>query len=545
MLRVRSTSAPSSHTVVFCGAILVTLSALVAKPLFAEERPNIVLIMVDDMGYSDLGCFGGEIHTPNIDRLAAKGMRFTQFTNCAKCETTRRTLLTGRYHPEVTSEGPQHCVTIPEVLGPAGYQNFMAGKWHIFDTPIDRGFDRYFGFLEGACNFFTGKGTSGKFSFRLNNEPFTVPQTGFYTTTAFTDYAIEFVEQRDKQKPFFLYVAYNAPHYPLQAPESEVSKYRNKYRDGWGALRPVRLERMKELGIVPADQTLSPTDVPAWESLSAEQRDRQDLLMATYAAMIDVVDQNVGRLTKSLEEQGVLDNTLILLLSDNGACPFDRTTQATLDNNYMPWDPRSFYCYPVGWANACNTPWSKYKQNQHEGGVSTPLIAHWPAGIKSPGRMDRQRAHLVDLHATFRQLAGASYPAEFGGNRIGPARGLSLANSFANEQRPLHDEIFYTFYGKYSALTQGDWKLVNQSSLYNLKTDRIEANDLSEMMPERFAAMKQRWQELNKEFGGKSRVGKQGKGKGKGESKGKGKGQGNSRSGGQQASPSSSSSSTK
>ena len=491
----------------------------------AADRPNIVLIMVDDMGYSDLGCFGGEINTPNIDQLAKAGIRFTQFTNCAKCETTRRTLLTGRYHPEVTGSkgqpetlrGPQHCATIPEVLKPAGYQCFMTGKWHIFDTPIQRGFDRYFGFLEGACNFFTGKGTSGRFTFRLNEQPFEVPKvvasdnpqeapkSSFYTTTAFTDYAVQFVQERDEQKPFFLYVAYNAPHYPLQAPEEAVRKYRGKYREGWGALRPQRLQRMIDLGIVPRGQRLSPTDVPAWESLSEQERDRQDLLMATYAAMIDIVDQNIGRLVETLKSEGVYDNTLLLVLSDNGACPFDRTTKETLENNYMPWDPRSFYCYPVGWANACNTPWSKYKQNQHEGGVSTPLIAHWPAGIQAPGRFDRERAHLVDLHATFRDLADADYPKQINGKSIGPARGLTLAPAFANEQRPLHDELYYSFYGKYSALVQGSWKIVNQQSLYNLDRDRIEANDLRDAMPDRFQAMKKRWSELNREYGGQIR----------------------------------------
>lgn len=513
-----------------CSASLICLAVLISPSVAADPaRPNIALIMVDDMGYSDLGCFGGEIETPNIDRLARRGLRFTQFTNCAKCETTRRTLLTGRYHPEVTASrtgpnrdlhGSQHCATIPETLKPAGYQCFMTGKWHIFDTPIQRGFDRYFGFLEGACNFFTGQGTSGRSTFRLNEEPFSVPQQGFYTTTAFTDYAIQFLQERDKQKPFFLYVAYNAPHYPLQAPEEAVRKYRGKYREGWGKLRPQRLQRMIQLGIVPEGQQLSPTDVPPWESLSEEQRDRQDLLMATYAAMIDMVDQNVGRLMETLKSEGVYDDTLVLFLSDNGACPFDRTTKETLKNNYMPWDPRSFYCYPQGWANACNTPWSKYKQNQHEGGVSTPLIAHWPQGIKASGRFDRERAHLVDLHATFRDLAGAGYPQELDGQPVGPARGLSLAPAFAGEPRALHEEIYYSFYGKYSALVQGPWKIVNQSFLYNLEQDRIEANDLREAKPERFEAMKSRWSELNRQYGGKNR-GKAKQGKKRGNTTGK------------------------
>jgi len=487
----------------------ITLIAfgLIAPALNAADKPNIMLIMVDDMGYSDLGCYGGEISTPNIDKLAMAGIRFTNFTNCAKCETTRTTLMTGRYHTEVMSQGAKTAVTIPEVLAPGGYQNFMVGKWHIFDTPIKRGYDRYFGFLEGACNFFTGEGTRGGSTFRVDEKPFKVPETGFYTTTAFTDYALKFIDKRDKKKPFFMYVAYNAPHYPLQAPKKDVMKYRGKYKDGWEALRPKRLKRMKELGIVPKDQKLSPRDpaVKDWDSLSAEVKDRQDLLMATYAAMIDVVDQNVGRLVAKLEEQGIAGNTLIIFLSDNGACPFDRTRKRTLENNYMPWDGRSYYCYTKGWANACNTPYKRYKQTQNEGGISTAMIAHWPKGIKKPGRFDRDRAHLVDLHATFRDLAGVEYPKEFKGNKIGPARGLSLTKAFTNQQRPVHEELYYTFGGKYSALLQGDWKVVDQKQLYNIKVDRIEANDLSADEPQRFEQMKNRWAELNRSFGARNK----------------------------------------
>lgn len=469
----------------------------------AQDKPNIILIMVDDMGYSDLGCYGGEIETPNIDKLAEGGMRFTSFYNCAKCETSRRTLLSGVYHTEVTGKGPDRIVTIPEALALGGYQNFMVGKWHIFDTPIKRGFDRFFGMLGGACNFFTGEGTNGKWSFKLDEQEYKIPEN-FYTTSAFTDYAVKFIAERDKSKPFFMYAAYNAPHYPLQAPKEAVMKYRGKYKGGWAKLRKERFERMKKMGILPKDQKLSAPepDVRDWDSLTDKERDRQDLLMATYAAMIDIVDQNVGRIVGKLKDEKIFDDTLIILLSDNGACPFDRTKPQTLKNNYMPWDDRSFYCYTKEWANACNTPFRKYKQNQNEGGISTAMVAHWPAGMKKTGSFDRDRAHLVDLHATFTDLAGVDYPKKYKGNEIVPAPGLPLTKAFSGQKRPLHDELYFIFYRKYSALRRGDWKIVDQKYLYDISKDRIESNDLSGKEAEKFEDMKKRWQQLNNDYSG-------------------------------------------
>ena len=393
-----------------------------ALPCQADDRPNIVLVMVDDMGFSDLGCYGSEIDTPNLDQLAAAGLRFTQFYNCAKCETTRATLMSGRYHHEVGIGQLQRCITIAEGMRLGGYTTLMTGKWHLSSTPVERGFDRYFGHLSGACNFFTGDKT-----FRLDDSPFQVPKQGFYTTDANTDYAVQFLDQRDKEKPFLLYIAYNAPHYPLQAPRPDVEKYRGKYRLGWDALRQQRHTRMKELGIVKPDWPLSPRpdDVPAWDTLSDAEQDRQDLVMATFAAMIDRVDQNIGRLVRHLRSEQILDNTLFLFLSDNGACPFQRTSPATLEKNLMPWDPASYWTYDKGWAHACNTPFREYKRNQHEGGISTPLIAHWPRGIKQPGTLTSQPGHLVNIMATCLELAGVEYPQTFAGQSVGPPRRLA------------------------------------------------------------------------------------------------------------------------
>ncbi len=488
-------------------SILAGLAVLLTGSLFAEpnseaaERPNVVVIMVDDMGFSDLGCYGGEIKTPNLDRLAAGGLRFTEFYNCAKCETTRATLLSGRYHTEVGVGKLQNCVTLAEAMRAAGYTTLMAGKWHLTSSPCQRGFDRYFGHLSGATNFFTGDDT-----FRLDDEPFQVPDQGFYTTDANTDYAVEFLNQASPDKPFLLYVAYNAPHYPLQAPREEVEKYRGKYLGGWDQLRQSRYARMKTLGLLKHDYEPAPrpADVPAWSTLSDEQKQREDLLMATYAGMIDRVDQNIGRLVKQLQELDRWDNTLVLFLSDNGACPFQRTKQQTLDNELMPWDAASFWTYDKGWAHACNTPFREYKQNQHEGGISTPLIAHWPAGIKDAGTITAQPGHLVDIMATCLDLAGETYPQDYQGKAVGPPRGTSLAAIFAGQRRPQPD-IAFTFYGKNNALRVGNWKLVNLDyggwELYDLDQDRAELHNLADQNPAQLAKMKQRWAEAEHEYG--------------------------------------------
>ena len=479
---------------------------LTAATANSDDRPNIVLVMVDDMGYSDIGCYGGEVETPNLDQLAMVGLRFTQFYNCAKCETTRATLLSGRYHPEVGIGKLNNCITIAEGMKLGGYSTLMTGKWHQSSTPIDRGFDRYFGHLSGACNFFTGDHT-----FRLGREKFQVPQHGFYTTDANTDYAIEFLNESNRDKPFFLYIAYNAPHYPLHAPEKAVKKYRGKYMLGWDVLRKQRHARMKQLGIVDADWPLTPRpdNVPAWDELTEAEQDRQDLMMAAYAGMIDRVDQNIGRLFEHLKKMDEYENTLFLFLSDNGACPFQRTTQKTLEENLMPWDPESYWTYDQRWAHACNTPFREYKRNQHEGGIATPMIAHWPRGLAEHGTISHQPGHLVDIMATCLDLGGIEYPKSYHGKPVGPGRGKSLAPIFAGKRRQPHDELFFTFYGKHNALRAGPWKLVNKDGgsweLYNLEEDRSETHDLARTQPDKLRELQNRWANLVKEVGGVKR----------------------------------------
>ncbi len=466
----------------------------------AAPRPNILLIMTDDLGFSDIGPYGGEIDTPNLDRLAAEGLRFREFYNTAKCSQTRATMLSGRYFPEVTFTGQyRNSVTLGETLRSAGYKTMLSGKWHLIGEPTEQGFDRYFGHLAGAVNFFNGVSSKGQDTFRLDGQPYTVPTSDFYTTDAFTNYALKFLEEEvpaGSDDPFFLYVAYNAPHYPLHAKKADVEKYLGRYDIGWDALRQQRYQRQLELGIIPAGTKLSqrPPEVPAWDSISPELRREHNLTMATYAAMIDSVDQNIGRLLARLEARGDLDNTIIIFLSDNGGCPFQRTETATRENFLMPWDADSYWTYDEGWAHASNTPFRWYKQNQHEGGISTPFIVHWPAGMKGQaGRIVDGTGHLIDIAPTLYELAGATYPTTYAGTPIEPLRGHSLTPILRGESDGEARQL-WQFFANNRAYRDGDWKIswekrIKQWELYNIAKDRSETNDLASAMPEKLAAM--------------------------------------------------------
>ncbi len=489
------------------------LMLLLALPLSgqAAERPNIVLIMADDLGFSDLGCYGAEIRTPHLDQLAKDGLRFSQFYNTAKCHSSRVSLLTGLYCDQAGSNSLSRGATIAEVLGAAGYSTAMSGKWHLSRNPVDFGFDHYWGHLSGATNFFTGDNT-----FRLGREDWDVPTTlndkPFYATTAITDFALEFVDDMTQKKdPFLLYVAYNAPHYPLQAPREEVARYKGLYDAGWDKVRQDRYKKQLRSGLFPSDYRLSPRPghVPAWDSLSPEDQEWEARRMEVFAAMVDVVDQNIGRLVTHLKEKKVWDNTLFLFCSDNGACPFERTRGRELE----PWDPKSYWCYDVGWAHVGNTPFRLYKQNQHEGGISSPLIAHWPAGLDlesghsaanadptlspSPlGPITHQPGHLIDFMATFLELGKATYPRQVGNRTIDPLQGKSLLPILRGRQREGHASL-YQHFGTDRALREGDWKVVaakgGRWELYNLGEDRTELNDLRQKHPDRAKRMIKEW----------------------------------------------------
>ena len=486
-------------------SLLALFATFLASVSFASaaERPNIVLIMVDDLGFADLGCYGSEIETPNLDALAADGLRFTQFYNTAKCHSSRVSLLTGLYCDQAGSASLQRGATIAEVLGSADYFTAMVGKWHLSKQPTDFGFERYWGHLSGATNFFTGDNT-----FRLNGENWKVPETlngkPFYTTDAIVDFGIDFLNEHlesGSDRPFLLYTAFNAPHYPLHAPEEEVKKYDGRYDGGWDQLRKTRHRKQLETGLLPKKWKLSPRPdhVPAWQSLDEEEQAWEADRMEVFAAMVDVVDQNVGRLVDFLQEKGVLENTLILFCSDNGACPFERTTGRYL----APWDPESYWTYDASWANAGNTPFRLYKQNQHEGGISSPLIAYWPAGLKAEkGSVTDQPGHLIDFMATFLELSGAEYPNEVGDRKVDPLQGKSLLPILKGHQREAHKTLYFHF-GSDRALRQGKWKLVSAKQgaweLYDLDADRTELNDLSTEHPEKVETMAAEWFRIAKD----------------------------------------------
>ncbi|MEM7474347.1 MAG: arylsulfatase, partial [Planctomycetota bacterium] len=393
----------------------------------ADDRPNIVVIVCDDMGFSDLGCYGGEIKTPNLDRLAAGGLRFTDFHNNAKCSETRASLLTGLWHQQSKNLKKPNHVTLAEVLRSAGYSTLMSGKWHVAQTPTERGFDRYFGFLSGCINFFTGedwgsgdKWGTGENLMRLDNQEYKCPKD-FYSTDGFTDFALEFLDDATgKEAPFFLYLAHNAPHFPLHALPEDIAKYKGKYDEGWDVIRRRRHARLMELGIIDGRWPLSARDpkVEAWADLESDEKEFLIPMMEVYAAMVDRLDQNIGRLVKYLESNDELDNTLIVFFSDNGACPYQRMRNEI----QIPGPAESDIAYDARWANMCNSPLRLYKQYAHNGGTLTPMIAHWPQGIQARGELSGFTSHLVDLMPTCVELAGAKYPSEFNGKSVLPMR---------------------------------------------------------------------------------------------------------------------------
>ncbi len=474
---------------------LLSLSGLLstASAERQDPRPNIIIMMVDDLGYSDFGCYGSEIKTPNIDKLASNGLRFRQFYNTAKCHSSRVCLLTGLYSDQAGDSKLNRGVTIAEVLKKAGYSTMMVGKWHLKKEPTDRGFDQYFGHLSGATNYFKGDKT-----FRLNGKPWNDFGKDFYTTNANIHFAKKFLTKALEQspdKPFFLYIAHNAPHYPLQAPKKDYEKYQGVYNVGWDKIRQNRYNKQLKMGLIPAEWKLSPRPplVPAWDDMSAEDKAWDNRRMTTYAAMVDKIDQTTGELIAFLKEKNIFDNTLILICSDNGACPFDRTKGKNLD----PWDPNSHWCYDTGWSHVGNTPFRLHKQNQHAGGISSPLIVSWPKGLKTkPNSITTQPGHLIDFMATCIDLAKTSYPKSWPGIDLEPLQGLSLVPIFQGKQRTPHSSLFFRF-ATNRAIIQGDWKLVTHRmarwELYNIAKDGTELHDLASQYPEKVKELSKLW----------------------------------------------------
>ncbi len=495
------------------------------------SKPNIVVILADDLGFSDIGCYGSEIHTPNLDRLAGEGLRFTQAYNVARCCPSRAALLTGLYPHQAgmgdmtgggakeRPEGPyqgylnQHCVTMAELLKTAGYSTYMSGKWHVGEKrehwPLKRGFDRYFGLISGASSYFgiLPQEVPPRVMVR-DDAPYAPEGDHFYMTDAFTDHAVEFLKEHDASKPFLLYLAYTAPHWPLHALEEDIAKYRGKYGMGWDKLREQRYERMVKQGIIDPKWKLSPRDseVPAWDGV--ENKEDWDLRMAVYAAMIDRMDQGIGRVLDTLKRQGMEENTLVLFLADNGGCHEHLDKPKLHKPGALPGTRESYLSYERPWANASNTPFRMFKHWCHEGGVATPLIARWPARIKQHGELTGQVAHITDIMATCADLSGAQYPDTVAGQKITPLVGKSLAPILEGKTREPRSPLFWEHEGN-RAMREDQWKLVATATgdweLYDLEADRTELTNLAQAQPDRAKAMLDSWNTWAKEVGVKAR----------------------------------------
>lgn len=481
--------------------------------------PNIVLIMADDIGISDFGCYGGEIRTPNIDRLASGGMRFTTFYNMAKCNPTRSSLLTGLY------EGGVGAVHLAQLTKQAGYHNIMSGKEH-FDKWVpdyckaEKVFDHSFYFWATTEYF---RPPSGEFQrpFYLEGRELKADEINYerepmYKTDFITDYALNWLDEAFSEKsedPFFLYLPYHAAHYPLQARPEDIATYRGTYRKGWDVLRAERFARMQEMGVLPPNTQLSPPegnlnkfrgplipdymDYRPWDSLNDAQQDSLDLEMAVFAAIIDRMDQNIGRVLDKLETSGKLDNTLILFLVDNGSCPF----YSNKIPDVQPGPANSYWCLRSSWANLGNTPYRQYKQCGHEGGSHTPFIAYWPGKIE-PNSITHQTGHVVDIAPTFLEILGQSYPDTINGHPTIPLHGKSLLPVFRGETRT-EPEFFISGLDRFRMFRRGEYKIVRMNGgeweLYNMVEDPSETQNLAAAMPEKVAEMAEQYRQAGEQ----------------------------------------------
>jgi arylsulfatase A-like enzyme len=527
----------------------------------APAMPNIIYILADDMGFSDLGCYGSEIATPNLDALAAGGLRFTQFYNTARCCPTRASLLTGLYPhqagighmvdskkggPGYQNDLNQSSVTIAQALKPAGYRNYVVGKWHVtprapdpanpskHNWPLQRGFDRFYGTIHGAGSFFDPNTLTRDNQFISPHADPEYRPAEYYYTDAISDHAVRFIREHAQQsadKPFFLYVAYTAAHWPMHAKQNDIAKYKGRYDAGYEPIRAARWAKAKQLGLVDPKWPLTPAS-GAWADVTDKAFETR--CMEVYAAMIDCMDQGIGRIIAELKARGQFENTLICYLQDNGGCAegmgrgtqrpaTPRASEPTLPplaKDYLqpdmipkqtrdgypmrqgygvlPGSADTYIGYGREWANVSNTPFREYKHWVHEGGISTPLVAHWPKGISARGELRHQPGHLIDLMATAVDFAGARYPAELNGERITPMEGVSLRAAFEGRPLPRSQPIFFEHEGNRAA-REGDWKLVAKGpagkwELYNLAADRTETRDLAATEPAKLNDLIAKWE---------------------------------------------------
>jgi arylsulfatase A-like enzyme len=546
--------APRPGAVLF-SLLLASLFTCQCASAATAQRPNILLILSDDMGFSDLGCYGSEIKTPNLNALAAQGVRFTQFYNTARCCPTRASLLSGLYPHQAGVGHMTHdsgydgyvgslnnkCVTIAEVLRQGGYNTYMCGKWHVTqftgknadksNWPVQRGFEKFYGTITGGGSYYDPTTLCRQNTYITPvNDPEYKPDH-FYYTEAITDNAIRFLQQHKQEatgKPFFMYVAYTAAHWPMHALEKDIAKYRGKFDQGYEPVRKARFERLKQLGLINSKWNLS-EQAGEWDNVA--DRKQEARCMEVYAAMVDNMDQGIGRIVAGLKEQGSLDNTLIFFLQDNGGCaedmgrndrghglekdlkpmgPDDLQTKIwppmqTRDGRWvrsgpgvMPGPEDTYVAYGRSWANVSNTPFREYKHWVHEGGISTPLIVHWPAGISArrDGRLESQPGHLVDIMATCVDVAGVNYPGDFNGHAIKPMEGVTLVPAFNGKNLKRKNPLFWEHEGN-RAIRDGRWKLVAKENkpweLYDMEKDRTETCDLAGKNPGKVKQLAAAW----------------------------------------------------
>ena len=545
--------------------LFLVLMCLVTGIAFSQpkkantKKPNVIVILTDDMGFSDIGCFGSEIKTPNIDKLAANGISFTHFYNTSRCSPSRASLMTGLY-PHQAGMGflsnynydeagyvddlSKNAVTMAEVFKQAGYATYMSGKWHLnkeksipndrSNWPLQRGFDRFFGMLIGSGSFYD-PGTL------MQDNTFIAPGKDFYLTHAITDNVVRFIDENPKEKPFFFYIAYTAAHWPLQAPENEIQKYKGVYDKGWDETRKQRFEKLKKLGIISNKAVLTErgVDIPEWKN--EPMKEWQVRRMEVYAAMVDIMDQGIGKIISTLEKNGELENTVIFYMHDNGGCaetlnsketeipltdeqkkgkPFAKDSiflgkipTYTRDGEFirsgkgvMPGPANTWTAYGEEWANVSSTPFRLYKHFVHEGGIATPLIIHWPEGIKAKGKLRTQPGHLIDIMATCVEIAGLQYPTNFNGNSTHPLEGKSLVPAFTN--KAINREFIFWEHEGNRAIRMGNWKLVSKTrkqkkftpadenlwELYDMDRDPSEINNLALKYPDKVKTMAALWE---------------------------------------------------
>lgn len=513
----------------FKSFLLIAATAMMASA--AQKQPNVLVIMADDMGFSDIGCYGGEIETPNIDALAKKGLRFTQCYNTARCWPTRTALLTG-YYPQQTRTDPRNnplpewTRLLPHWLKSSGYRSYHSGKWHVFGSDnqvLNRGeFDRSYSMYDHDHNFYPSRHT-------LDDKPLPPVQKGsnYYTTVAYTDHALQCLKDHAASyagKPFFSYVAYTVPHFPLQAPQADIERCRARYEKGWEAVRAARFKRQTEAGIVSCTLSSVEREVGppydfwnkisdplgkgevnrpvAWDTLTEEQKKFQIEKMAIHAAMVEVMDREIGRLVAQVKAMGELDNTLIMFLSDNGSSAEMMIRGDGHDPKAAMGSGESYLCLGPGWSTVSNTPFRRHKTWVHEGGISTPLVVQWPAGIKAQGELRKDLCHVIDIVPTILDLAQIK-PDLPQGSPVLP--GVSMAPAFAKDGALTRDTIYFSHEGN-KALRVGDYKMVSAKrdggdwELYNMAIDRGEQKNLARAQPERVQAMAAKWEALDKQF---------------------------------------------